>query len=568
MYALNQAKREITLSLKKALGKSFAVTPDILITPPKAEYGDLSFACFALGKGLKRNPAEIATELAAKIGPSTLIKKITALGAYVNFTFDNAAFTSQVLTDIGKSKSRYGKSTTGKGKKVLVEYVNLNTHKEVHIGHLRNAALGQATVNILRLNGFDVTPISYINDLGNNVARCLWGLIHLHPNEEPPETDRLNFLGRVYAEATAAIGEDQAKRAEVSEIQRNLENMEGDIVALWKKTAKWSMDGLKAVFDELGLELNKIYLEHELIDETHEIVNKLLTEGIARISEGAVIVDLEGEKLGVNLLRKSDGTLLYNAKDIALAYKKEADYEADRSIVVVDTRQSLAFKQLAATLRLMGFPREVLHLGFDFVTLPEGAMASRKGNIVRWSDVRDAMFEKLVESTKGRHPDWKEKKIKLTAEALVRSAIFFMMLRQDSEKVITFDMEEAMAVEGFTGPYLLYTIARIESLHKKAAVKPAHHPEMLTNDIERSLLKMLGKYPEMVQQAGAHYRPNVLAQYGFELAQEFAHYYEAVRILGDDSAELTEARLELCEAVRQVLTNLCQALGLVVVKEM
>jgi arginyl-tRNA synthetase len=568
MYALDQAKREIHLALKKALGKTFTVSPDMLMTPPKPEYGDLSFACFELAKGLKRNPAEIATELSAKIGPSPLISKISSLGPYVNFTFDEVAFADRVLTDIKKTKSRYGKSTTGKGKKVLVEYANLNTHKEVHIGHLRNISLGQVTVNILRLNGFEVTPISYINDLGNNVARCLWGLIHLHPGAEPEEGDRLNFLGKVYAEATVAIGEDEAKRAEVSAIQRDLENMEGDVVALWKKTQKWSMDGLKAVFTELGLELDKIYLEHELIDEAHEIVKRLLTEGIARISEGAVIVDLEAEKLGVNLLRKSDGTLLYNAKDIALAYKKEEDYRADRSIVVVDTRQSLAFKQLAATLRRMGFPREVLHLGYDFVTLPEGAMSSRKGNVVRWSDMRDSMFAKLLESTRARHPDWREKKLRANASALVRSAIYFMMLRQDPERVITFDMEEAMAAEGFTGPYLLYTVARIESLKRKAPVSPAHHPELLIHEKEDALLRKLAKYPSVVQAAGAQYRPSLLAQYGFELSQEFASYYESVRILDEEKREQTSARLGLADAVKQVLTNLCEALGLVVVKEM
>ncbi len=568
MYALDQAKKEIILSLKKALGKTFSVTPDMLVTPPKPEYGDLSFAAFELAKGLRRNPAEIATELSAKIGPSSLIKKISSLGPYVNFEFDEVAFASHVLSDIIKGKARYGKSTTGKGKKVLVEYANLNTHKEVHVGHLRNLTLGQSTINILRLNGYDVTPVAYINDLGNNVARCLWGLKSLHPNEEPSEGDRLNFLGRVYTEATLAIGEDDAKRAEVSVIQHQLENMEGDIVPLWKMTHKWSMDGLKAVYAEFELELDHIYLEHQLIDETHEIVKRLMTEGIARVSEGAVIVDLEAEGLGVNLLRKSDGTLLYNAKDLALAYRKEADYHADRSVYVVDNRQSLALKQLAATLKKMDFPREIIHLAYDFVTLPEGAMSSRKGNIVRWSDLRDSMYEKLVESTKGRHPDWSSKKVAQTARALVRSAVAFMMLRQDPDKLITFDMEEAMAVDGFTGPYLLYTIARIESIKKKAVTSASHRPDLLTHERDAKLLQLLSKYPSVIQQAGAQYRPSVLAQYGFELAQEFAGYYEAVKINDEFNKEVSGARLELAEAVRQVLGNLCSTLGLVVVKEM
>jgi arginyl-tRNA synthetase len=567
MYALDQAKKEILLSLKKALGKTYAVNQDMLMTPPKPEYGDLSFACFAIGKGMKRNPAEIATELAAKIAPSSLVKKISSLGPYVNFTFDETTFAAHVFKDVLGGKVRYGKSTTGKGKKVLVEYVNFNTHKEVHVGHLRNLTYGKAVVNILRQNGFDVTPISYINDLGNNVARCLWGLTHLNLGDEPTG-EKLNYLGRAYTEATKAIGEDEDRRAEVSKIQRDLENMEGDNIALWKKTQKWSMDGMKEVFAEFDLELDRIYLEHELIDETHAIVKRLLTEGIARISEGAVIVDLEAEKLGVNLLRKSDGTLLYNAKDLALAYKKETDYAADRSIIVVDARQSLAFKQLSATLKKMGFPREVIHLAFDFVTLPEGAMSSRKGNIVRWSDLRDAMLEKLIEATKGRHPDWRERKIKETANALMHSAVSFMMLRQDPEKMITFDMEEAMATDGFTGPYLMYSIARVESLKRKASVKPSPKPEVLTDKKEHALLRKIAQYPSVVAHAGSTYRPNELAQYGFELAQDFAGYYESVRILDAESSELAAARLALMESVRQVLANLCGILGLVVIKEM
>jgi arginyl-tRNA synthetase len=568
MYALEQAKKEILLSLKKALGKSYGVTQDMLLSPPKPEYGDVSFACFELAKGMRRNPVEIATELAAKIGPSPLVRKIESLGPYVNFHFDDAAFAGHVLTDIKKLKARYGRSTTGKGKKVLVEYVNFNTHKEVHIGHLRNLAFGRSIANILLVNGYEVTPISYINDLGNNVARCLWGLKNLHPNEQPSGGDYLNFLGRVYTEAVLAIGEDETKKAEVSKIQHDLENMEGDIVPLWKLTHKWSMDGFKAVFDEFGLKLDHIYFEHELIRDAHETVKRLLTEGIAKVSEGAVIVDLEEEKLGVNLLRKTDGTLLYNAKDLALAYKKEADYQADRSIIVVDKRQTLAFQQLAATLKKMGFPREIIHLAFDFVTLPGGAMSSRKGNIVRWSDLRDAMESKLMESTKGRHPEWSDKKIKATAKALSISAVTFMMVRQDPGSIITFDMDEALSVDGFTGPYLLYTIARIESIKKKAVSSMLHKPELLTHDKDAALLRLLAKYPTVVLQAGAQYRPSVLAQYGFELAQEFAGYYEAVKINDENNKELSGARLELAEAVRQVLGNLCTTLGLVVVKEM
>ncbi len=567
MYALQQAKKEALTALKKHIGKTFTVTGDMLSAPPKPEYGDLSFPCFQLAKGMQRNPAEIAIELSAKIGPSPLISRIHAVGPYVNFVFNTDAFAAHAVKDVLTQKSRYGKGTTGKGKRVMVEYANLNTHKDVHIGHIRNFTVGQSAVEILRANGYEVVPVSYINDLGNNVAKCIWGLMHIYPDVEP-EGDKLNFLDTAYVEGVAAVENDDTKRAEVSQIQRDLENMEGPHVALWKKTHKWSMDGLKEVFAEFGLELDKIYLEHDFIEESHEIVKKLLTDGIAKMSQGAAIVDLEEEKLGVNLLRKTDGTLLYNAKDLALALHKEQDYHADRSLYVIDVRQALAMKQLAATLKKMGFAREVVHLGYDFVTLPEGAMSSRKGTAIRWSLVRDTMMKKLVEAIRSRHADWKEKQVQKTAKALLFASIKFGMLKQDPDKVITFSMEEAMAAEGFTGPYVMYTIARISSILKKAGVKPAKEITHVGHALERELFLAIARYPEVVLQAGLQLKASVIAQYAFDVAQTYARYYESVRVLSEDDLEGTAERLALCSAVRQVLINALGLLGIAAIEEM
>lgn len=567
MYALQQAKKEALTALKKHIGKRFTVTGDMLSAPPKAEYGDLSFPCFQLAKGMGRNPAEIATELAAKIGPSPRISRIHAVGPYVNFVFDTSAFAAHTVKDVLTQKARYGKGATGKGKRVMVEYANLNTHKDVHIGHIRNFTVGQSAVEILRANGYEVIPVSYINDLGNNVAKCIWGLVNIYPDVEP-EGDKLNFLDTAYVEGVAAVEDDDAKRAEVSQIQRELENMEGPHVALWKKTHKWSMDGLKEVFAEFGLELDKIYLEHDFIEESHDIVKKLLTNGIAKMSEGAAIVDLEAEKMGVNLLRKTDGTLLYNAKDLALALHKESDYHADRSMYVIDVRQALAMKQLAATLKKMGFAREVVHLGYDFVTLPEGAMSSRKGTAIRWSLVRETMLEKLAKAIRSRHADWKEKQVQKTAKALLFASIKFGMLKQDPDKVITFSMEEAMAAEGFTGPYIMYTVARISSILKKAPVKPVKEITHLGHALERDLVVAIARYPEVVLQAGLQLKASVIAQYAFDVAQTYARYYEFVRVIDENDAQGTAERLALCSAVRQVLTNALGLLGIAAIEEM
>lgn len=566
-YALQRAKKEAFTSLKKHVGKGFTITPDMLVPPPKPEYGDLSFACFQLAKGLGRNPAEIATELAAKIGPTGIVAKITALGPYVNFTWNTETFGDLVLQDIARTKKRYGRGATGKGKRILIEYANLNTHKAIHIGHARNFAVGQSMTNILRACGYDVTPVCYINDLGNNVARCLWGLTHLHADTDPGE-DKLDFLDKAYVDAVAALENDDAIKAEVSQIQRDLELMQGEYVPLWKKTQKWSEEGLFSVYNLWGLELQKTYWEHEFIDETHAIVKKLLTEGIARASEGAVIVDLSEQNNGINLLRKSDGTLLYNAKDLALAYKKEEDYAADRSLYVIDVRQSLPMRQLAGTLARMHFPREIVHLGYDFVTLPEGAMSSRKGNAIKLNDLYDALVEELSTQTAARHESWSKKKVQKNARSLALSCIKFAMLRQEMDRPITFRLEEVMATEGKTAPYILYTIARLRSVVQKVGDTPRINTTLLTTPEEKTLLRVLAEFPDAVMRAGLEYRPTMITEHLFTLAQAFSQYYENVNVSKEEQRDVRQARVALYEAVYTVLKNGSEILGMEVLKEM
>jgi len=530
--------------------------------------GDLAFPCFALAKGLKRNPAELATEIAAKIEPNGFVKSASAAGPYVNFTLNDAAFGNAVFEEIKSSGDAYGRSVSGAGKKILIEFANPNTHKDIHVGHLRNFFVGQAVINLLKAQGGEVIPVSYINDLGANVAKCLWAIKNKAPEEKVAKEDRMEFLGRMYVEAVKAEENDPAVKESISAIQRDLEDLRGPYVKSWKKTQKWSVDAIRQVFKELGLTIDRIYFESELIGDTKRIVEELIKKGIAVHSEGAWIVNLEDEKLGVNLLVKSDGTLLYNAKDLALARRKEADYHPDRSLYVIDARQSLAMKQLFATLKRMGFHEELVHVGYEFVTLKEGAMSSRKGNIVRYAEFREAAIAAALEETKARHADWSEKKLAATARTVAFAAFRFGMLKQDVDKQITFDMKEAVAFDGFTGPYLLYTLARANSLLKKAGrSKPSRDAAPLSQSADHRLILALAKYPEAVFEAATELRPNVLAQYLFDLGKAFAAFYDAAPILSAEPKERA-ARLSLVDATRQVLENGLALLGIDTVKEM
>lgn len=568
MHAHAIAKKEIFTSLKKAIGKKFTLSADMIGAAPKPEMGDFAFPCFALAKGMDRNPVEIATELAAKIGPSSMIRKIVATGPYVNFFVDSASYGNAVLSDVLKGKKRYGKGTTGKGKRVLVEYAQPNTHKEFHVGHLRNAIYGQAIVNVNNANGYEVIATAYIGDIGAHVAKAIWGLTKFFGDEKIAKEDRVKVLGDAYTRATQFVEEHPEAKEEISDIQRKLEADEQPWYSLWRETRDWSLDDFKAIFAELGVRPSTWYYESDVEKPGKELVNTMLVQGIAKKSEGATIVDLADENLGVFLILKTDGSSLYATKDLALALKKERDYHADRQIFVIDVRQSLYMKQLFATLKRLDFHKDLMHLGYEMVTLPDGAMSSRKGNIIRYVDLRDAMVTALIDSTKLRHPEWKEKKIASNALTLTLAAIKFMMLRQDPGKVIVFDMDEAMSTDGFSGPYMLYTIARIQSLMGKTSLVPKADAGLLLQPIEISLFKSLAHFPDVMLQAGIEARPSVIAQYAFDLAQEFSRYYAEVRILdGADDATI-RARLALVAAVDHVLRNSMDVLGIDVVKEM
>mgnify|MGYP001579861731 CR=1 FL=1 len=568
MYARLVAKKEAFAALRCAIGKKFTLTADMLVLPPKPEMGDFSFPCFTLAKGMGRNPAEIATELAAKIGPTPLLRKIVATGPYVNFSVDPVAYGNRVLADVLKMKKRYGRGTTGKGKRVLVEYAQPNTHKEFHVGHLRNAIYGQAIVNLTSANGYETIAAAYIGDVGAHVAKAIWGFTKFFSGQSPSKEDRTKVLGDAYTKATQFVDENPDAKQEISDIQRKLEAEEQPWFGLWRETREWSLEDFRKIFIELGVKPSVWYFESEVEKPGKELVNTMLVQGIARKSEGATIVDLVDEDLCVFLVLKTDGSSLYATKDLALALQKDRDYAPDRQIFVIDVRQSLYMKQLFATLKRMEFHRELLHLGYEMVTLPDGAMSSRKGNIIRYTDLRDAMLTALMDSTKLRHPDWKEKKIRSNALTLTLAAMKFMMLRQDPGKVLVFDMEEAMSTEGFSGPYILYSIARIQSLMAKTSLVAKPDAGLLLHPLEIAILRILAHYPDVVLQAGIEARPSVIAQYAFDLAQAFSHYYAEVRILdGADDATIG-ARLALAGAVEQTLRNAMDILNIDVVKAM
>lgn len=586
MSSLNKIKKTIVQEINGIIGADI-VEEGNLVYPPNAEMGDLSLPCFVLAKHLGKNPAEVAEFLVAKIKSEGFIKGVSALGPYFNLKLNKVSLANSVISEINEEKTQYGKNNSGEKQKIVIEFSNVNTHKEYHAGHLRNLCYGDAITRVMAINGYESMPVSYVNDFGIHVAKTLWALIAYYLDDKlsanidedlkkiPEKENKGAFLGEVYVRASQELKENKIAKSLVEVIMKKIESRNGPEYELWQKTREWSIEQFAKIYQELGVNFIKTYYESEFIDKGRELALELLEKGILRKSEGAVIADLEEYGLGVLVVLRTDGTATYPVADIPLAMAKFKELDPDASIYVVDIRQALYFKQLFQILKLMDYKKPMIHLGYDVVKLPTGMMSSRSGNVITYEDLKEKLFKKARAETIARHPEWPEEKIESIVGALVKGTIKFEMLKVSQEQPITFDMEKALSFNGFTVAYLQYTFARMQSIIRKdlnsAKLKVESEKiidlNKLTEDKEHGLILKLAKYPEAVKLAGKNFDPSEIARYLFELAQELNDYYHAVPILKAD-ADVCAARLALIVSACQIITNGLGLLGIEVVEEM
>jgi len=575
MYTLEKIKEHIAEKINKALGEEI-IQASALVYPPSLEMGDLSLSCFQLIKATKKSPAQSADFLIGKVSADDIVVNLKAVGPYLNFTINKEYLAEEVIKEIFKEKEGYGKNKSGKGEKVMIEYSNANTHKEYHVGHLRNICYGEAVRSILEVNGYKVIPVSYINDFGIHVAKTLWNYDDFIKEkdlkekiEKMPEEERGYLLGEMYVAACGREEGDKTAKTMISFFMKKLESRKGAEYKLWQKTREWSIKYFDGIYKELGVEFKNIFYESEFIGKGLKMIKELLSKGILKKSEGAVIADLD--KLGVLLFLRSDGTALYPVADVPLAIEKFKKYKVKKSIYVVDIRQSLYFKQLTSLLRRMGYDQEIIHLDYEFLKLPSGMMSSRTGKVIAYRILKEEMLSRAIKETKKRHKDWLQEKVEAVAEKITLGAMKFEMVKVGASSVITFDIAKALQFEGYTAAYLQYTYARIQSIFRKTQkhknTKVKFGAQNLREIKENNLILELAKYPEVVRKAGESYDPAEIAKYLFELAQDFNDYYHSVPVLKADE-ETKNARLAMLSAVSQVLKNGLELLGVEALEEM
>jgi len=534
----------------------------VLEKPKDHKFGDLAFPCFILSKKLKKSPDKIAKDLALKIRPSGPVAKIGPEGGYLNFFANWDIIGQDVVKEVLKEGDNFGRGKGGRGN-VMVEYCHFNTHKAVHIGHIRTACLGESLSRILEFSGYRVLRTNYQGDIGPHVARCIWGFLKLHGGREPKE-ERGKWLGRVYAEASKKLKDNEELTKEVDDVNKKIYAGDPKLTKIWEKTRKWSLDYFDRIYGTFGITFDRLYFESEVEKIGTEISKNLLRKRIAKESEGAILVDLEKHGLGAFLLIKSDGTPLYSAKDLGLANLKSREYKIEKSIHVVGSEQKLYFQQLFKTFELSRSPlaNKSYHLCYELVNLPTGKMASREGEVILYEDVLNELIKHAKEETGKRNPKMKKETLESVSKDIALASLKYDMIKMSPSKTIIFDWRHALDFEGNAAPYLQYTYARANSILRKAKVNKIGKFDisLLKHPLERELIRMISEFPENVQKASNDFRPHYIANFCYALSTKFNEFYQFIPVIHARMG-LKIHRLALVKAVSVVLKNALGLLG-------
>jgi len=538
-----------------------------LSRPPKSDMGDIAFGCFIISKALKKSPADVSKELQNALKQSELILEAKSFGPYLNFYLNPKEINKIILTKI-LSNEFFENKLINNAPKTIIEFSQPNTHKEMHVGHMRNLCLGDALIKLHRYAGVETIATTFPGDVGTHVAKCLW-YYKKHCKESPPKERKGAWLGTLYTKGNNLLEEQRGSEFEVSNreeltaILKQLHAGSGEYFELWKETRQWSLDLMNSVYDWANVKFDSWYWESDVDASSVSLVKKYYDKGLFIEDEGAIGIDLKEYKLGFCLLLKSDGTGLYATKDLELARRKFDEQGVERSIYVVDNRQALHFKQVFKTLELMGFPhaKDCYHLEYEMVELTDGAMSSRKGNIVPLQDLIDQMILKIKTDYLNRYKDeWSEDKINHTANIVAAGAIKYGMTKIDSHKKIVFDMSEWLKLDGESGPYIQYVHARINSLLQKTNLDISADFSLLDHTLEKELILKLNQFNDTVESALKNYKIHLICTYLYELSKSFNSFYAECSVLNANDENLKNARVKLCQAVKITISK---GLGLI-----
>jgi arginyl-tRNA synthetase len=586
---IENLKAHIRARMAEASRKAFGREPEGLDIgfPPDLQLGHLAVGCFPLSKPLRRSPAEIAKTLAAAISADEVIESADAAGPYINFRLAGRVFFGGVIEAILAAGDRYGNVPLGQGRRVMVEYLSPNTNKPLHLGHLRNAALGISVSRMLAATDHRLVKSILVNDRGVHICKSMLAWERFG-NGATPESEGVkgdHFVGRWYVRYAIEAEKDATLEKSIQDMLKRWEEGDPQTVALWKRMNQWVYDGFAETYRRFGMDFDVFYYESDTYKLGRDVIAEGLEKGVfSRDERGNTVFHLPEQQFGleksgapkkVTVLRP-DGTSLYITQDIGTAILKVTQHELDSSVYVVGSEQEHHFKCLFAMLASLGYAwaSNCHHLSYGMVYLPEGKMKSREGKVVDADDLIAGMVELAEAEIRRRDPERRlsDAEVGQRAAVIGIGAVKFYLLRVRPTQSINFDPAESISFDGFTGPYCQYAYARIFGILEKAGRPGAGDGGLdggrLGNIEELLLLKMLIQFPEEVASGIAEYNPSRVAAHVFNTAKAFNQFYNKHAVLQAGSHELTAARLALIRATAVVLKRGLNLLGIDVLENM
>lgn len=547
-----------------------------LLNPaPSIEMGQLAFPLFTFAKALRAAPQKLSADLAAALPQVDWIASATPAGPYLNFVLKNERWADSVMWPVLKG-DYFQRQLTAETPRTMIEYSQPNTHKEMHVGHMRNLALGDALIRLHRYCGYDIVAATFPGDVGTHVAKCLWYLRFVN-KDAPPSEGKGEWLGTMYVKANQLLHEIEGKpegveaKAHMTEILRQLEEGKGEFYDLWKETRQWSIDLMEHAYEWADVKFDAWYWESDVDAASMAYAREMFAKGVLGESKGAIGMDLTDKdpNLGFAMFIKSDGTGLYLTKDVELARRKFEENGIESSIYIVDQRQAHHFRQVFEVLRRMGFKQadQCYHLQYDYVAGKDGMFSSRMGNAVPLFE----LIHQVEMVTHNKHLAGQVNEGVLTkeeaaeiAKTVSKGAIKYGMIRIDPNKKITFDMDEWTEVSGDSGPYQQYTYARIQSLLRKQGYDPKgpFDPGALTDPRELELLVKAAQFNDVVLAATQQYRPNLVTAFLYEFAKVYNNWNNAVTIRDIVGPVEKNSKMHLTAMVAEVIKRGLAVLGI------
>jgi arginyl-tRNA synthetase len=588
-------KEQLQIEIRNAVEELFstqATDKDIILQPTNKEYtGDITLVTFSLTKLLKRKPEETGTLIGEYLKKnSKLVFSFEVVKGFLNLTITDSYWKNFLLETLPKENFGFIPQTE-ESSLVMVEYSSPNTNKPLHLGHIRNNLLGYSVAEILKATGNRVVKVNLVNDRGIHICKSMlawakWG------NGETPQSSGMkgdHLIGKYYVlfdkklkeeinpvpsteETSVEAEKNSALMKEVHQMLRNWEAGDKETIALWKMMNSWVYEGFDVTYKNLGIDFDKIYYE----SETYLLGKKIVEEGLSKKifhkkEDGSVWVNLTDAGLDEKVLLRSDGTSVYITQDLGTAQLRFDDYrELEQLIYVVGNEQDYHFKVLKEIFKKLERPWAygLFHLSYGMVDLPSGKMKSREGTVVDADDLIHEMNETAKTTTEqlSKIEDLSKEEAEKLYHTLGMGALKYFILKVDPKKRMLFNPAESIDFNGNTGPFIQYTHARIHSVLEKGKKILSENkseveiPEL--NAEEKEIITIIHRFPETLQEAGREFSPAAIANYVYELAKAYNHFYHLHTIADAENIPLSFFRLKLSGLAAQIIRQSMALLGI------